>query len=161
MSDDGTGAHVNIPTFLIGKSSGDKIKAQVHKSEVEGSNSTHHRWQTGNHSRHSRNWWNRGHRGGYLRRGHQVIILADLDFSGKSNSTADVDIWYSSVYELSQTMWDLNKFSQMEDLFQGAVKFQPRIAMTDCRWCSKAIKEKQCVFDGKYCPYKPYSVATK
>jgi hypothetical protein len=46
MSDDGTGAHVNIPTFLIGKSPGNKIKAQVHKSETEGSgsNSTHHRW---------------------------------------------------------------------------------------------------------------------
>lgn len=58
-------------------------------------------------------------------------------------------------------MWDLTKFSQMEDLFMGAVKFQPRIAIQDCRWCSAAIKKKQCIFDGKYCPYKPYSVINK
>ena len=35
MSDDGTGAQVNIPSFLIGNSEGKKIKEAVHKAEDE------------------------------------------------------------------------------------------------------------------------------
>ena len=50
-------------------------------------------------------------------------MIADLDFSGTTSKEAKVDIWYSSVYELSQTMWDLAKFAQIEDLFNGVVKF--------------------------------------
>lgn len=85
-------------------------------------------------------------------------MQADINIATKTKDPIDVDIWYSSVYELMQTGWDYNHFSKMEESFEKMVRFQPRTIYKTCVGCSKSYTDSQCILDGKYCPYMPYDV---
>jgi len=87
-----------------------------------------------------------------------VIIEAEINLATKTSKDIEVDIWYSSIYELAQTGWDFRHFSLMEDVFQGKVHFQPRTLFRSCLYCSPQVKDEQCILNGKYCPYMPQNV---
>ena len=87
---------------------------------------------------------------------HPVILQATLNLASKSDNNISVDIWYTSIYEFeTQTaMMDLKDFAVMQDVFDGKVLFHPRTEFKSCRYCLPEAKEKECILDGKYCPFK-------
>ena len=165
MSDDGTGSAVKIPSFLISNTDGKMIKEAIHTAEQELTNNT---WGNSSMSssdpnnyhsfeRHNRHWSDHQSREGYKRSGHQVIMEGEINIATKTKDPIQVDIWYSSLYELMQTGWDYEHFARMEESFDKMVHFQPRSVFKTCHGC-KGV-EKQCILNGKYCPYIPYDVS--
>ena len=76
----------------------------------------------------------------------------------KSNDKINVDIWYSSLYELQDSRIDFSHLATMQDIFKDKVVFQPRTFIYGCLWCDQKTLEEKCIFDGKYCPYYPDDV---
>ena len=83
------------------------------------------------------------------------ISFGSGDVAAKSSGKVNVDIWYSSLYELQDARMDFSSLAQMQDVFKDKVVFQPRTYTYGCLWCSKKKKEEKCIFNGKYCPYEP------
>ena len=163
MGDDGKGRGVKIPSFLISKKDGqiliDTIHTQ-HRNQTRSGNWTHRQHGDGrhqrNHSRYSRGWREHGDREGYTRRGHQVIIRASINLATKTAKEVSVDIWYSSIYEFLDSSWDMPALAQMQDIFAGKVRFQPRTLTRSCKGCSQRVQDNRCILGGKYCPIAPY-----
>lgn len=130
MADDFQGASVNIPSFIISKASGQKLKDAIHPAEPEKPEE---------------------------RKNHKVILQAEIVFGQQSNDPVKVDLWYSSVYELYHGRFNLPKYAQMQNIFKEKVIFQPRFVASSCQYCSEEAK-KQCVGDGEYCPVLPAGV---
>ena len=74
------------------------------------------------------------------------------------NEKINVDIWYSSLYELQESRIDFDSLAKMQDIFTDKVVFQPRTYVYGCYWCDKKTREEICIFDGKYCPLIPDDV---
>lgn len=89
-----------------------------------------------------------------------MIVQAKIDFGmGEMKKSKDekigVDIWYSTLYELQDARIDFDSIAKMQDIFNDKVVFQPRTYLYKCLWCDQKTKEKNCIFDGKYCPTVP------
>jgi len=95
----------------------------------------------------------------YKRRGHQVIIQAMLGGKMAQSDKVQVDVWYTSVYELFQSEWNMTRLSQMQDILKDHVKFQPRTLFRTCRFCPAKCIEKRCIQKGKYCADIPHDLA--
>lgn len=78
MSDDGTGEDISIPTFMIAKYDGYKLKEAIHKDADGGIQR-----EGKSHSK-----------------SNKVIIQAEIDITSKSNKIDNVDLWYTGAYEL-------------------------------------------------------------
>ena len=89
--------------------------------------------------------------------GKKVILHAKLEYSSRSKKAANLDFWYSSIYEIALNDIDLGNYSEMSDIFEKKVNFQPRTVYTSCkrRGCTKRYKAANCINDGEYCPIKP------
>jgi len=87
------------------------------------------------------------------------MIQADLSLMEKTDDTINVDLWYTGAYDLFQAGIDLTKYSQMQEIFNKNVMFQPRTLTMNCESCTDAMK-KQCIDNGKYCPIIPIQLRT-
>lgn len=114
MSDDGEGKSIKIPSFLIGKRDGDKIKEAIHQislKEIEAkkidfltiltmmaiNNDTE---KNGNNSLGEKIDF-------YFNKGHQVIVQGIISSKIEKFDTVNVDLWYSGAYELYRSGWNL------------------------------------------------------
>jgi hypothetical protein len=142
MVSDGTDTGITIPSFLIDKHEGRRVKNHVnggHPNDDDGEyEETEEEQEDFNNVT------------------HPVILQANINLASKSDKNISVDIWYTSIYEfaLQPAMMDLADFAAMQDVFGDKVKFHPRTEIKTCRYCLKDAKEKECILDGKYCPYK-------
>ena len=71
MADDGTGESVNIPSFLVSRSDGEKLAEAIHKENTSSN-----------------------------KRSNMVIAQAYIDLASKTKGAVDVDLWYTSIYEI-------------------------------------------------------------
>jgi hypothetical protein len=148
MADDGTGGVVTIPSFLIGGKDGIAIKEAIHESTVDKIRDDQDDWDDSDgeakkNKRKSRNWANiiaDKSRSQYQKRGHQVIMQAVVGGKVASREKVDVELWYTSVYELFQSEWNLTRYSQMQDILKDGVKFQPRTLLRACQNCTEEVK---------------------
>lgn len=98
MADDGKGAGVSIPTFLIGQADGQTIKDAIHKEAPEG-------------AARSERWRN------------MVILQADINMMSKTDKPVRVDLWYSSAAELLRSGLNFEDYARMQDIFDDQVVF--------------------------------------
>lgn len=138
MADDGSGSSVKIPTFLISYSDGQKLIQAIHHSEeIEEEKKAD------------------GKRPSYK---NFVIIQGNVDISTKTSKPIELDMWYSSIYELWTSKFELDDIGKMHRMLGKRVNFQPRTMTFNCDYCDEKTKEKWCVHDGKYCPIYPPSM---
>ena len=52
-----------------------------------------------------------------------VILEAKLEYAAKSDKAVELDLWYSSIYELAFNDIDLRDYSDMSSLFENKVTF--------------------------------------
>lgn len=90
MADDGKGESVNIPTFLIGKSDGQKLKDSIHHNATVSQDPEQAR----------RDKWR-----------NNVVIQAELDLMTKTDKQVKVDLWYADVTELYQTHIQMDRYA--------------------------------------------------
>lgn len=142
MVSDGSDVGINIPSFLIEKREGDRIKRHV--------NGGHNADEDGEYEETEEELQD------YNNVTHPVILQANINLAGKSDNNISVDIWYTSIYEFStqSDRMDLADFAVMQDVFENKVKFHPRTEFKSCRYCLSEAKERECILDGKYCPYR-------
>lgn len=69
------------------------------------------------------------------------------------DNRVEYELWYSSILDLSPSQ--MKELGQYQKPFGSSTLFTPRILTFACELCPKEIKERDCVSDGKYCPYKP------
>lgn len=131
MSDDGQGASVSIPTFLVAKSDGAKLKDTINKPPSDDK---------------ALAWKN------------MVILQADINMMSKTDQPIRVDLWYSSAAELLHSGIDFEAYAKMQDIFGDQVIFQPRTMTHNCPGCSQEDKDRLCASGGKLCPILPISV---
>ena len=149
MADDGKGSSIRIPSFLISYSDGKLVKDYFQQLRQNRTKEQEHLTPEG-----------------YLhspRKGHQVIMQAKIDFGigemkKNKNEKINVDIWYSTLYELQESRIDFDKLAKMQDIFKDKVIFHPRTYVYGCLWCDQKTKDKNCIFNGKYCPFVPDDV---
>ena len=84
---------------------------------------------------------------------NQVIIQATVDIASKTKGT--IDMWYSNIYELYISSWKLYELKAFRDMLEERIIFQPRTLKFNCANCWQAVKSKNCIQDGKYCPIYP------
>ena len=82
-------------------------------------------------------------------------MQATIDLQTKTEGVVEVDIWYSTIYELAKSYIDLDSLATMEDIFNGTVRFQPRVLTRNCQYCSEYTQENLCILRGKFCPLLP------
>ena len=84
-----------------------------------------------------------------------VMILGNVDIATKTNNPVELDMWYSSIYELFTNRFNLHDIGKMHLMLNNRINFMPRTMTYNCDFCIKETKEKWCVLDGKYCPIYP------
>ena len=130
MADDFQGSSVNIPSYIISKASGQKLKDAVHPAQPEKPDEL---------------------------KNHKVILQAEITFGQETDGPVHVDLWYSSVYELYHGKFNLQQYAEMQNIFKHQVVFQPRFVVSSCIFCTEEAK-KHCVGDGEYCPVLPVGI---
>ena len=90
-----------------------------------------------------------------MKRKNFVIIQGNVDIATKTNKPIELDMWYSSVYELWTSKFNFDDIGKMHRMLGDRIKFQPRTMTFNCDYCDKVTKEKWCIQDGKYCPIYP------
>lgn len=92
-----------------------------------------------------------------------MIMQGVIDGKVTREDTVSVDLWYTNVYELYQSKWNLINMARMQDIFDSdgvetsRVTFQPRSLFWKGSSNSEEQKRKNkyCVQNGKYCPEVP------
>lgn len=83
-----------------------------------------------------------------------VYLKVDMSLANPDNRV-EYDLWYSSILDLTpESIKQLNTYQKP---FGSDALFTPRILTFDCQNCPKFIKDKNCLSDGRYCPYRPKS----
>tara|TARA_B110000305_G_C19097246_1_gene473587 strand:- start:322 stop:678 length:357 start_codon:yes stop_codon:yes gene_type:complete len=101
MADDGSGSSVKIPTFLIAYTDGQKLIKAIHHSEEIAEES----------------------KGKSVKRGNMVIIQGNVDISTKTSKPIELDMWYSSIYELWTSKFDLGDIGKMHKMLGNRIQF--------------------------------------
>ena len=52
-----------------------------------------------------------------------MILEAKLEYAAKSDKAVELDLWYSSIYELAFNDIDLRDYSDKSSLFENKVTF--------------------------------------
>lgn len=69
------------------------------------------------------------------------------------DNRVEYELWYSSVLDLSEPL--ISSIGKFQSRFGNDALFTPRILTFECTLCPKEIREKDCLSDGRYCPYRP------
>ena len=83
-----------------------------------------------------------------------IIIKVAIE-TVEVNSTAHVDLWYSSPFDM--TMLQLEGLREVMPGFNTSVKFHQRIRSKSCIYCPEAVKKEDCLSNGLFCPIAPVS----
>lgn len=62
----------------------------------------------------------------------KVIVKAEIDLASKMDEPIEVDLWYSSAYEMLNHAWNFQDLAKMGSVFGKSVIFQPRIITYTC-----------------------------
>ena len=81
-----------------------------------------------------------------------INMQIDLGLDNPDNRV-EYELWYSSVFDLSSQQ--IKELAQYQSAFGNNTLFTPRIMTFECLNCPAMIREKNCLSDGKYCPYQP------
>ena len=85
--------------------------------------------------------------------GQKIIFRFSIDHPNDKDGKVDVDLWYSSVYDLSPTF--LASLSDELPQLYAHINFNLRIMTTTCYLCLKEQQERDCFTGGAYCPMEP------
>lgn len=71
----------------------------------------------------------------------------------RSKKPIEVELWYSNIYSLYESRFDIQQYAIMLKIFQDnkQVVFKPRTFVFNGQGWSKDRKEKNCIQNGKYC----------
>ena len=161
MADDGRGGSIKIPSFLISYKDGQYMIDEIHAEHKE-----HEERMKDKDSRvdepippppaidfdndektaeelnkWEENWKRHKRRGNFKR----VIITADIDLASKTDGMVAVDMWYANSYELFNSGWDLNKYSQIGFHMTDKAQIVPRLITNRCLKCSPEEKKSKCI----------------
>ena len=81
-----------------------------------------------------------------------IYIKIDLSVPHPDNSV-EVALWYSSLLDVPESLF--HGMFTYQKIFKDKVSFTPRIVTFDCHECPQKIKERDCLSNGKYCPFLP------
>lgn len=81
-----------------------------------------------------------------------VYIMIDLAIRHPDNHV-EVELWFSTLLDIPYKL--IKGMHMYHQLLGQSVSFQPRIATFACTDCPQETKEKDCLSDGKYCPFQP------
>jgi len=88
--------------------------------------------------------------------GKKVIMQATNEVAN-FNNTVEVDFWYATSLDLGLKL--SNEFGALAKSFSTdhnkKTLFTPRIATYACTHCSKELKDRNCLGDGRYCSFEP------
>ena len=83
------------------------------------------------------------------------IIIKVLIETEKSHGTADVDLWFSTPFDL--TPKQLEGLQEFLPYFVGRINFNISIRTKMCLFCQPDEREADCLSNGLYCPLRPSS----
>jgi len=81
-----------------------------------------------------------------------IHLRVDLNVRHPDNHV-EVELWFSSLIDFPDSL--LQGMNDYHKLLRNDVSFMPRIATFSCEDCPTEIKQRDCVSNGKYCPFKP------
>lgn len=81
-----------------------------------------------------------------------VHLKVDLNLQHPDNHV-EVELWFSTLVDFPDTL--LEGMYDYHNLLGNDVSFEPRIATFACEDCPQDIKERDCLSNGKYCPFVP------
>jgi hypothetical protein len=81
-----------------------------------------------------------------------VYIKGSLEIAHPDNRV-EYQLWYSSVLDLEPQF--VEEMARYNYHFANATQFTPRIMTYSCEFCTKEVKNRECLNDGKYCPFAP------
>ena len=84
--------------------------------------------------------------------GSPVMLRVSIEAS-TTESIADVELWFSTLYDLS--IDQLIGLREYIPKFSDSIKFHLKIKSKSCLNCPQVEKYRDCLSDGKYCPYAP------
>ena len=123
MRDDGTGQNVKIPSFLIGLTDGAYLKDAVHKTEQVQPKYFQNRYKSkkANEAGDDEELDEESNE----KSANRVIIQANINFASRSKAREDlnVEMWYSSIYEMMMSDWDMKLYSDILLSLQSRITF--------------------------------------
>jgi len=84
-----------------------------------------------------------------------VIIKATIELAAKTSSKIYVDLWYTNIYELYLSHWDIVSLHEMTELFDGTVIFEPKPIINNGLEAGIDTTNTCIGKDNKYCPIIP------
>jgi len=81
-----------------------------------------------------------------------VHLKVDLGVTHPNNHV-DVELWFSTLVDFPDSL--LQGMNDYHKLLGNDVSFMPRISTFSCLDCPPDIKERDCLSNAKYCPFKP------
>ena len=90
----------------------------------------------------------------YSSEGQSLIVKIMIE-TALSNNTVQVDLWYSSEFDLTEAV--MAGFKRYLPKFGDRVIFNPRIKTKSCLFCSSEEQQGECLSGGRYCPFDPNS----
>lgn len=81
-----------------------------------------------------------------------VVLKVDLSILHPDNRV-EYDLWYSTGLDVSTKV--LKGIIAYQNIFGSNALFTPRIMTFSCDNCPDYIKKRDCLSDGKYCPFMP------
>ena len=88
----------------------------------------------------------------FMNKDDPVYLKINLDTRHPSNQV-EVDLWFSTLLDVPYAL--LEGMHDYHQLLGNDVSFKPRIATYSCPECPSDVKQRDCLSDGKYCPFKP------
>lgn len=71
--------------------------------------------------------WRRHKRRG---RGKKVIVKAEIDLATKTKEVVNVDMWYGNIYEFYNSEIDMQKYAEIQDIFNHKATITPRLVLS-------------------------------
>ena len=88
------------------------------------------------------------------------VIHVQVEFSiNRPDDRVEYDIWLSSAND--KGLQFVQDFYRLHRRFKSDVLFQPRYFTWNCPSWSSEVKERDCLYDGKYCSFSDYSNGEK
>ena len=84
--------------------------------------------------------------------GSRIVIKITIE-TGKLGQTAQVDLWYSTPFDL--TLDQLKALETTIPQFGESIKFLLKLRSKPCISCDSFTKENDCLSDGLFCPLMP------
>ena len=81
-----------------------------------------------------------------------MYLKVDLGLKNPDNRV-EYELWYSSILDLNPN--SIKSLGIYQKPFAKDALFTPRVTTFSCELCPKAIREANCISNGKYCPYRP------